>query len=200
LYLFLGNVAGMNLVLLVFNLLPIFPLDGGQILWALLWYGLGRWLALQIVSIVGAVVGAFFFFLITATILNGGLSGTLFAILFAFICGFVVLRSMSAFQAARYMVQLESLPRHTHCACPACGTPPPCGQFWSCEHCHERFDTFATRGKCPACGAWYLDTTCPHCRATNHIDRWFPHQVAITTPHGFGVEIGEKTARPPEFT
>ena len=30
--------------------------------------------------------------------------------------------------------------------------------------------------KCPACGAWYLQTTCPHCRTQHHIDQWFEAQ------------------------
>ncbi|HSH39708.1 MAG TPA: site-2 protease family protein [Chthoniobacterales bacterium] len=43
----------INLALLVFNLLPIYPLDGGQILRALLWYPLGRIRSLQIAVVVG---------------------------------------------------------------------------------------------------------------------------------------------------
>jgi Zn-dependent protease len=32
----------MNLMILIFNLLPVYPLDGGQILRSLLWFGCGR--------------------------------------------------------------------------------------------------------------------------------------------------------------
>src|SRR2546429_3304530 len=38
----LGAVGFINKVLLIFNLLPIYPLDGGQILRSLLWFGVGR--------------------------------------------------------------------------------------------------------------------------------------------------------------
>src|SRR5207253_3847669 len=38
----LGAVVFINKVLLIFNLLPIYPLDGGQILRSLLWFGVGR--------------------------------------------------------------------------------------------------------------------------------------------------------------
>jgi len=39
---FLRSIAFINLALLIFNLLPIYPLDGGQILQALLWFVIGR--------------------------------------------------------------------------------------------------------------------------------------------------------------
>jgi hypothetical protein len=71
------------------------------------------------------------------------------------------------------MLMLLALPRHENCRCPNCGAAPPQGTFWVCEHCQTRFDLFAARGKCPACGAWYLHPDCPYCRETHHIDRWF---------------------------
>lgn len=52
---FLGMVTYINLALLIFNILPIFPLDGGQILRALLWYPLGRARSMQVAVIVGFV-------------------------------------------------------------------------------------------------------------------------------------------------
>src|SRR5204862_1391501 len=48
----------INLGLLVFNMLPVYPLDGGQILRALLWFPLGEIRSLQIASVVGLVGGA----------------------------------------------------------------------------------------------------------------------------------------------
>src|SRR2546426_510356 len=43
----------VNLVMLLFNLLPIYPLDGGQILRSLLWFGLGRARSLMVATVVG---------------------------------------------------------------------------------------------------------------------------------------------------
>ena len=48
----------INFGLLIFNLLPVYPLDGGQILRALLWFPLGEIRSLQIASVVGLIGGA----------------------------------------------------------------------------------------------------------------------------------------------
>jgi Zn-dependent protease len=47
------NLFAVNLVLLIFNLLPFFPLDGGQIVRALLWFKFGPIRSLKIAAIVG---------------------------------------------------------------------------------------------------------------------------------------------------
>ena len=52
---FLFSIAVINFVLLVFNLLPIYPLDGGQILQALLWFVIGRARSLMVSGIIGLV-------------------------------------------------------------------------------------------------------------------------------------------------
>jgi len=50
---FLVLIAAMNLVILAFNLLPIYPLDGGQILQSILWFFLGKAKSLKIVAYIG---------------------------------------------------------------------------------------------------------------------------------------------------
>jgi Zn-dependent protease len=52
------GIAFINKVVLIFNLLPIYPLDGGQILRALLWFGIGRIRSLQVASVIGLAGGA----------------------------------------------------------------------------------------------------------------------------------------------
>jgi Zn-dependent protease len=174
---FVQTIALMNAGLLVLNLLPIYPLDGGQVLHALLWYVVGRWRSLLAVSIVGGGLGVLFFvgsilFALVALALGTKPLVPIFAFLLAVVAVFMAVRSFSAFQLSRHMLQIEGLPRHSDFACPGCHISPPCGPFWVCEHCETRFDTFRTRGQCPGCGAWYLETGCPHCRTQYHIDQW----------------------------
>jgi Zn-dependent protease len=51
----IGMIRTINLVLLIFNMLPVYPLDGGQILQALLWFPLGEIRSLQIASVIGVI-------------------------------------------------------------------------------------------------------------------------------------------------
>lgn len=53
--LFMSSLVLMNLGLLIFNMLPIYPLDGGQVLMSVLWYIIGRAKAMQIVGIIGLI-------------------------------------------------------------------------------------------------------------------------------------------------
>jgi Zn-dependent protease len=55
---FLYSIAAINLSLLIFNLLPIYPLDGGQILQALLWFVIGRAKSLMVTGFIGLAAAA----------------------------------------------------------------------------------------------------------------------------------------------
>jgi Zn-dependent protease len=55
---FLVSIAFINIALLVFNMLPIYPLDGGQILQALLWFVIGQARSLMVAGIIGFVAAA----------------------------------------------------------------------------------------------------------------------------------------------
>src|SRR5215212_1565023 len=56
-YRFIFGLWSINTGLLIFNLVPIYPLDGGQMLRGLLWIWLGRIRSLQVASVIG-IIGA----------------------------------------------------------------------------------------------------------------------------------------------
>jgi Zn-dependent protease len=55
LFRFIQVIWSINLGLLIFNMLPVYPLDGGQILRSLLWFPLGEIRSLQIASVIGLI-------------------------------------------------------------------------------------------------------------------------------------------------
>lgn len=54
---FAGMIFLINRMLLLFNILPIFPMDGGQMLRALLWFKLGPVKSIVIAAWVGLILG-----------------------------------------------------------------------------------------------------------------------------------------------
>lgn len=58
-YLFI--MGSINVALLVFNLMPIYPLDGGQIVQSILWFFVGRAKSLRITAGIGLAIGGFTF-------------------------------------------------------------------------------------------------------------------------------------------
>ena len=170
-YHFLREVRWINGVLLIFNMMPVYPLDGGQILQALLWFVVGRPTSLLVVSIIGmlgavAIIGL----AVLAAIANGFDGGTLWIGLIAF---FVASRCWAGFRQARLLAQIENAPRHRDARCPSCDAHPLQGDFWQCNQCGTRFDTFVSHGICPACSERFFKTTCPECLQTHHVDDWF---------------------------
>jgi len=161
-FLLLQAVAIINLVLLVFNMLPVYPLDGGQILRALLWFPLGRAKSLMVAAIIGffGVAGLGLLALVWQSVWIGILAA------------FVAMRCWAGYQQARTLMQLAKAPRHESFACPSCRTAPPKGAYWGCGKCRTAFDTFETHGVCPKCGAQFDQTRCLDCGTTSPIGAW----------------------------
>lgn len=86
----LFTVNLVNLVLLVFNLLPVYPTDGGQILRSVLWFWIGPVNSLLVATCVGFAGGL-------ALVALGLFSGRLWTVLVA---GFLLLNCWRSFRFA----------------------------------------------------------------------------------------------------
>jgi Zn-dependent protease len=168
---FLFQLAAINLVLLIFNMLPVYPLDGGQIVQALLWFYIGRARSLLVVSVVGMVAaGGVILTLLGFAVAGGGLSrGNGWLIIMAI---FIGQRAAVGFQQARALSALLDRPRHKDAACPSCSAAPLAGNSWQCGNCNTSFDFFARRGVCPVCNTRYNEVSCPDCGQMSPYAAW----------------------------
>lgn len=172
----LRAVFFINLGLLIFNLLPIYPLDGGQILRSLLWFVLGRAHSLMAAAVLG-VLGAVAF-LVFAVQSGSGWLGLLAV--------FILLNCWTGMKAARALSRLARLPRRQEFSCPSCGSAPPIGTFWRCSKCGTEFDTFVTQAVCPQCAAQFPVTMCLDCGRPNPMQQWVAGSAAASTAGTIG--------------
>ena len=100
---FIGHVWWINTGLLIFNMFPVYPLDGGQILRSLLWFPLGEIRSLQIASVIGIV----------ASIPLAGLMFLLGTPIFwtALMSLFLISRAVAGWQYAKALIQEEEANR-----------------------------------------------------------------------------------------
>ncbi len=162
LYRFVVEIFVINAGLLIFNILPIYPLDGGQILRSLLWFVLGRGRSLMVATVLGmlGVVGFF------------ALAVVYHSVWTAAIAVFVLMNCWGGLQHARVLLKREKLPRRAGFACPSCRMEPLLGEKWKCGQCGQVFDTFLTRGVCPHCAAQFPTTMCGECGKQHPMNEW----------------------------
>jgi Zn-dependent protease len=162
LYGWLRAIAFINAGLLVFNILPIYPLDGGQILRSLLWFPFGRARSLMIATIVGfAGVGVL---LLAALAMRSVWTGVLAL--------FILMNCWQGMRHALQLGRIDKAPRRTGMVCPSCRAVAPAGPFWLCARCQRRFDGFETHALCPHCGTGYLTAYCHECGEQHPLGEW----------------------------
>ena len=164
---FLTAFAYVNLGLLVFNILPIYPLDGGQILRALLWFLFGRATSLMVAAGLGLL----------AVVVLLGVAAARGSLWLGVMAIFALMSCWRGLGRARALARLARLPHHEGFACPACQSAPPVADLWSCSRCLLVFDPFATDAACPNCGLSFETTKCPDCGRAHPMSRWSPNRT-----------------------
>ncbi|MFT5687090.1 MAG: Zn-dependent protease [Myxococcota bacterium] len=153
------TLSVINGGLFLFNILPIYPLDGGQIVRALLWFFVGQERSLAIAAAMG---------LVTSVI--GGICAVIFlqSYWLGIIAIYAAWRSFVGLRVARARGDLLSGPRQPTARCPACSEAPPMGALWRCGNEHH-FDVYASGGSCPACDWSTQAISCVFCGETQAI-------------------------------
>jgi Zn-dependent protease len=168
------SLLAIDVGLLLFNMLPIYPLDGGQIFQSLLWFVFGYVRSLMIAATLGiAFIAALVLIAVHFEIWQYGnfsWMGIMFLV--------VLMWCWGGLQRARALARLAAAPKHPGLACPVCREAPPLGAFWVCGKCQQRFDVFASGAVCPSCGAQIPAVPCVACGMASPIQA-FQTQAAL---------------------
>lgn len=159
---FLTTVAYFNAFMLVFNLVPLYPLDGGRLLQAVLWLVLGRARSQGLISAVSFLGWCTLsVFCWRADDAPG-----------AGICLFAACVALQGAAWSWFFARQSRSPRRSTLQCPICRVSPPVGDFWRCGQCEEFCDAFSDDPTCAGGGPHRTEATCPTCGRELRRDRW----------------------------
>ena len=148
---------------LVSNLLPIPPLDGGRMLHAALCGRLGTTRAGAATGAIGLALSAA---LAAASVRFFDPIALVFAGLFAWLNLGYLQQSLAVLRLRRRYGLSETA------ACPHCRRPAVEGPTHSCDACGLAGNAFLHAGRCWACGADAGDLTCPECGRPSAAGEW----------------------------
>jgi Zn-dependent protease len=170
-YHFVRALLVIDVSLLIFNMLPIYPLDGGQILRSLLWFVIGRARSLTVTVILGflGIAG----FMALAVWIRSTWIGV--------VSVFMLLNCWGGLRHARALLRIAKMPRRDGFLCPTCKNKPPLGTLWKCPQCNQAFDTFQSGAVCPSCATRFPVTQCLDCGGARPMEEW---AISAVVPAG----------------
>jgi Zn-dependent protease len=151
-----------NLAMIVFNMLPVYPLDGGRLLHAVLWKCFGYVPGLRIAAGVGVCAGA--------ALLSLAIAERAFWL--GMTAAFISLGALAGLYRAELVSRLLRAKCRRDKRCPNCGTAPPKGPFWRCARCMKQFDLFDPSEACPKGDGHVSNMPCLACGRPSPLSDW----------------------------